>query len=59
MIKLGYEGFSPAGMVDFGGLMAVEVAIGAFRPAKRPMDINREGFGHGLALRGGDWAFKR
>jgi hypothetical protein len=42
MTDLGGEGPAPGGVVDPSGDMAVEVAIGAFRQAERPVDVDAE-----------------
>src|SRR5262249_6800372 len=42
MVELGEQRAAPARLVDLRPHMAVEVAIGAFRPAERPVHIKRE-----------------
>ena len=42
MIQLGHQGPRPARMVDTTADMAVEVAVWAFGPAERPVDVERE-----------------
>ena len=46
MREVGEQGVAPHLMVDGLADMAVEVAIGAFADAKRPMDVKRERIGH-------------
>jgi hypothetical protein len=45
VIELGLERAAPAALVDALAHMAVEVAIGTFRTAERPMDVKRERVG--------------
>src|SRR5581483_6805343 len=45
-LEVGGEGGFPPRRVDVLADMAVEVAIGAFRPAERPVDIDRQRRGH-------------
>src|SRR5258705_1384035 len=42
--QIGEQGVAPFVLADFGADMAVEVAIGTFADAKRPMDVKRERF---------------
>ena len=41
-VDLGDQGARPAGIVDRGSHVAVEVAVGALRPAERPVDVEPE-----------------
>ena len=42
MVELGHQRPGPARMVDAAADMAVEVAVGAFGLAERPVDVERE-----------------
>jgi hypothetical protein len=42
MIEIGEQRPLPPHRIDVVANMAVEIAIGAFRPTERPMDINGE-----------------
>ena len=48
VVEFSQQRIAPAGVVDGLGYVAVEIAIGAFRLAERPMNIKGDGIGHAL-----------
>src|SRR5258706_7467355 len=45
-LEIAHEGARPARRIDTVADVTVEVAVGAFRPAERPVNINCKGLGN-------------